>query len=457
MNNSKIPLLTNISFSFFPISFIIGNFAINLNLIVFCFLGLFILKSKIIKTKFDFVIKLIFFLFFLVFFSTLLSLIKSVYFNEYELVYLERLCKALVFFRFFIMLVIIYLLNKYDILNFKYFFVSSACSTILISLDLIFQYIFGFNFIGMKTYSTYRVVVNTGFFGDEFIAGGFVQNFSIFSIFFIGFLFQNKKKLNFLITTVVICLLGVSILVAGNRMPLILFLFGLFLIFISNVKLYKTLPISISILIITFMTIGSYDQRIKNNYSAVYGNSKNILGIIFKSIVSGKSEKITNEEEFVPIESPHGAVYNVVTGFHRQGHLKLFFTAIDTWEQNKIFGNGIKSFRIDCAKFLGVKKDRLCSNHPHNYYLEILTETGVVGLTISLVLAGMFLFFIYKNFKFLSGNKLNNFILVSAVVSLILELFPLKSSGSIFTTNDMAYIILLSSIILSYKKLKKIE
>ena len=53
----------------------------------------------------------------------------------------------------------------------------------------------------------------------------------------------------------------------------------------------------------------------------------------------------------------------------------------------------------------------------------------------------------YKNFKFLSGNKLNNFILVSAVVSLILELFPLKSSGSIFTTNDMAYIILLSSII----------
>jgi len=73
------------------------------------------------------------------------------------------------------------------------------------------------------------------------------------------------------------------------------------------------------------------------------------------------------------------------------------------------------------------------------------------------VLAGMFLFFIYKNFKFLSGNKLNNFILVSAVVSLILELFPLKSSGSIFTTNDMAYIILLSSIILSYKKLKKIE
>ena len=40
--------LTNIVFCFFPISFILGNFFINLNLILFCGLGIIHLRSKIL-------------------------------------------------------------------------------------------------------------------------------------------------------------------------------------------------------------------------------------------------------------------------------------------------------------------------------------------------------------------------------------------------------------------------
>jgi len=40
---------------------------------------------------------------------------------------------------------------------------------------------------------------------------------------------------------------------------------------------------------------------------------------------------------------------------------------------------------------------------------------------------------------------------LAATISLILEVFPFKSSGSVFTTNDAAYIILIASIILSHK------
>ena len=38
--------LTNLVFAFFPISFIFGNFIINLNILIFCCLGIFHLKSK---------------------------------------------------------------------------------------------------------------------------------------------------------------------------------------------------------------------------------------------------------------------------------------------------------------------------------------------------------------------------------------------------------------------------
>ena len=40
-----------------------------------------------------------------------------------------------------------------------------------------------------------------------------------------------------------------------------------------------------------------------------------------------------------------------------------------------------------------------------------------------------------------------------AVISLFLEVFPIKSTGSIFTTNNTTYIILLSGILLGYKTL----
>ena len=64
----------------------------------------------------------------------------------------------------------------------------------------------------------------------------------------------------------------------------------------------------------------------------------------------------------------------------------------------------------------------------------------------------LFVVFVLKNFKLFKKNNIENFILLATTISLILEVFPFKTSGSIFTTNNAAYIILLSSIILSYKK-----
>ena len=76
-------LLINLVFAFFPISFIIGNFITNLNVILFCILGILHLRSEILTTKFNLPIRIIFLLFFLIFFSTSLSFIKSLYFEGY--------------------------------------------------------------------------------------------------------------------------------------------------------------------------------------------------------------------------------------------------------------------------------------------------------------------------------------------------------------------------------------
>ena len=45
---------------------------------------------------------------------------------------------------------------------------------------------------------------------------------------------------------------------------------------------------------------------------------------------------------------------------------------------NKILGVGVKNFRNFCnvEKY---KVDRSCTTHPHNTYIQILAETGIIG------------------------------------------------------------------------------
>ena len=72
-----------------------------------------------------------------------------------------------------------------------------------------------------------------------------------------------------------------------------------------------------------------------------------------------------------------------------------FKTFYGTWMMNKYIGGGIKSFRHNCPKrkILSHNERTTCNMHPHNYYLEILTDIGIIGLIISCLI---FIITIYK-------------------------------------------------------------
>ena len=486
-------LFINLVFAFFPFSFILGSFVVNLNLLLFCCLGIFYLKSKILQTKYDLVIKIIFLFFLIVFLSTTLNFIKSYNFDgNYSDLNWVQFSKSILFFRYFLFLIIAYLLNKYDILDFKYFFLTAAFAATLVSIDLIFQYFFGFNLIGLEnpppstgnadkgkslSYWASRMAFyprNSSFFGDEYIAGGYVQRFAFFAIFSVILLFNNKNYKKFIFTISIICILGAGIMFAGNRMPLILYIIGLFLIFLFNIKIKKILLTGLVALLIILNFIILSNETYKYAYHLFIYNSKSVLYLPAIKILS-KFKKVDEQSPKIKKFFYKGRKVRLETN-----HERLFLTAIDTWKFNKIYGNGIKSFRVVCHKlgeninmeermfnindpiapeevtYFG-KKNRLCSNHPHNYYLEILTETGAIGLIIISIIALMFIFFLFKNYKFIKKINLENFILLSAILSLMLEALPLRSSGSLFTTNNATYLMLITSIILSYKKILKIK
>ncbi len=441
--------LTNIVFSFFPFSFILGNLIINLNFLLFCCLGIFHLRSKILTNKLNFPLKIISLFFLLVLFSTSLNFIESLYFGESDKFDLSRLIKSILFLRFFIILLLVFLLSKFEIINYKLFFTSAAILPVLISIDVIFQYIFGFNVIGIKSLLHH----NSSFFGDELIAGGYIQNFSFFSILFLTHLIKkNENIFKIFLTTLTICTLAIGIMLSGNRMPFFLFLFGLFLLFLLHKDSRKTVLISYLIIFIIFELIKYSDRNMFNAYNSFFSNMQtSVVSLSVKvkndllSNTQGK-EKSEKEEKWkedlneVPETNPYK---------------KMAVTAIETWKPNKIFGNGIKSFRVKCQKVIIEQKRGLCSTHPHNYYLEILVDLGIAGILLVILLAVTFIIFLAKKYKNLSKNNLQNLFLLAAIISLFLEVFPFKSSGSIFTTNNATYLILMSSIVLSYQNLLK--
>ena len=92
-----------------------------------------------------------------------------------------------------------------------------------------------------------------------------------------------------------------------------------------------------------------------------------------------------------------------------------------------------------CVSKLGYPEDELlyktvegvCVRHPHNIYLEVLSQNGILGLLIFL----MVLFFIFKE---LLSKKLwqKDFLMMVILFSSVFVIFwPFATSMSIFSNN----------------------
>ncbi len=114
-------------------------------------------------------------------------------------------------------------------------------------------------------------------------------------------------------------------------------------------------------------------------------------------------------------------------------HLKIYVTTYQSFKKNLWLGNGVKSFRYNCKNFLD-QKNTLCSTHPHNYHLEVLHDTGLIGFILLSIFVILFLWkkiSLILSSNFLSSQKI---ILSLLVLNFLVEIFPFKSTGSFFTT-----------------------
>ena len=417
----------NLLISLIPLSLILGNLITNINILLVCVFGLTTFKLKIFKIN-QKIYPYLIYSFFL--YLILITLLRNLPNLEVNILYKEHIFKSFFFLRFLIFFLVINKLVEEKCFNIKLFFISCAFFSTILAIDIFIQVSFGKDLLGYPILNARP----SGFFGDENIAGGYLQKFSLFFIFFFYFLFhstENYKTIFF--KFLLFIFFFIAIFLAANRMPSFIYLSSIIL-FVLIEKKFKILFIIFFLLFTTFITVNKYFPEYKKaSIRSFYVSSKNII-----------------------INSPKLFYFNKIKGkdveWGSNGYLVTLNSGVQLWKKNKILGSGLKSFRLNCS----YGNNQTCNTHPHNYIIELMLDTGLLGF---ILIYSAFIFAIINFFKFYikSSNLPTRFITMPFFLIIFFEFFPIRSSGSFFTTNNAVVIFLMLAVLINVSKLDYFE
>lgn len=426
----KKDFFINLLIAFIPLTYIAGNLLLNVNILLIIIFSLFFYKAEIFYSKFTNIDKLILVFFIYVAINGVIN--DYFYYKDTNIV----LIKSLSYLRYLILYFIFKFLTQKEIINFKFIFFAFGAASLFVVIDLLIQYTFGKDIFGLPSDPLKRRL--SGPFGDEPIAGSFVQRFYIFALYAI-LIFHKFKNINISknLIFVLIGLFSIGILLSGNRIPLIMFALSLILFFLFEKEFRRR---SIIIFIISFISFAipiSLNQNIYNHYAGFLTKSFEVKDYLFKRLNYLNSSKV----ESLP-----------------NSYAKDIETGILVWSQKKIFGGGIKSFYLNCSKIENSIMNKYggtnCNTHPHNYYLQIASELGLIGLFLSIAVFSLILLKSIKIIIYQTNNTIKTF-LTPFLISLIVEIFPLKTTGSFFTSSNATFIFIIVAIIVGLLQMEK--
>ena len=370
-----------------PAFLISGPFLSDLSVVL---IGLFFLINVILKKEYYF-LKNKFIIIFVIF--SLYLFINSLI-NYYDF---HSIRSSLGYLRFGIFsLGVFYFLEKRSEII-KWLFLSFMVCYLLLIFDGYYQY---FNKVSFFLRNEPQVGGRiSSLFGSELIMGSYLSR--LFPI-FLGitfFLFKEKKQI-LLIISLIFILIEVLIFLSGERAS---FFFNTLaaiyiIIMIKDFKKIRLFSFLTSIVLIFFIT--------------------NIDNTAKKRIVDETIFQMGLNDEKKYIFSP----------VHQSHYLSAYKMFLD----NKILGIGVRNFRNFCNEDKYKVAERSCTTHPHNTYIQLLSETGLIGFVF---FVSIFILFILISLKHLLGvitkNKyyFNDFE-ICMLSAILISLWPFVPTGN---------------------------
>ena len=390
INSFKFLSLTKINIFLIiilPVSLILGSLILNSNIVLIIIIFLLDCKKRnnySLFKEYSFIFLLVIWLY---------LIFNSIYVGDTS----ESFVRAFGFIRFILLTyAIFYYLNINDMIYenviFRYWFFFF----IIVSTDLVFEYIFGKNILGYESNYPARLA---SFSGDELKIGGYYFGFISLVLAYI----LNKNKIFFSISFVIFFILSLLIGEKANFIK-VLIIYLLFLIFILELTNFKKV-ISAVFFFILFLVIILNANGFKSKY--------------YNHIFS-----IPNDNEKISMSKlqPEEILKNL--------HFSHYYTAINIFKENPIFGIGMKEFRIESSKkiYSPINGAYGLGMHPHQIHFEILAELGITGYI--LIISHLF----YSIFNALKNNRNKKIFVKIAIMFIVVSFIPLIPSGSFFTT-----------------------
>ena len=370
----------------FPASLILSTFLSNLfvTIISLSFLFYIILKKTKLPDNIFFKLFIIFWLYLILRYLFAENIFFSVRSSFFYIRY--------IFFSFAIIFIIEN--NKYFLKNLlKIFLVTLS----ILLFDGLIQFLFGTNITGIsaKNLEDGRI---SGLFGKELVLGSFISKIIFLLLAILCLTKINYQKSIFFGT---FFFSVIVVLISGDRSPFfIIILLSLILLILLKFFKLKT-KIIFSLFLVSSILFTIYSSQV-------------IRDRVIKHTTSQLINNFSSETKIHKL--------NIFS----KGHEAHYVAAYKMFKENIIFGQGPNMFRLLCKKNEFYVEPQSCSTHPHNYYIQLLAETGLIGFSFLMAL-----------FLFIAGNllfkKLSNFgILIS--LSLMLNLFPLIPTGNFFNS-----------------------
>lgn len=311
----------------------------------------------------------------------------------------------------------------------EYFYISCSITFIILCNNALIEYFFGHNIFFQNLHVTGRI---SSFFYEEKILGSYLSR--LFPLYIALALVQKKNFIFNFVSMFVTILILISIIISGERAATYFLILSFFfmMVFFNNFKKIKILFLLVFTLIFIIF------------FSNFFETTKPLRDRLF---IGPYEEIFSNKEKVLLFTAKHDS------------HMR---TALKAFVDKPLLGHGPRSFRKICQiKFYQVG-DFPCNTHPHNFYIQLLSETGLVGFSF---LFYLLVFFCFKSIKYLLVKyfskkpyiEYTNFQL-SLLSSVLITIFPITTNGNFFTNNLMIlYFFPLGFLFYSYAKKKRIK
>ena len=302
------------------------------------------------------------------------------------------------YFRIGVLGCLIWYLIEQDkkILNYCYYALVISFSFLIV--DGYIQFFSNTNIIGLPKMGD-RI---SSFFGDELIMGSYLSR--LFPLIFALFVIKEKKNIYESYSVgIVFILTDILIYISGERAAFVLFNISTIFIIILIREYQKFRLVTF---IVAFFFIGSityFDDDIR------------------KRMINTTLEQM-------------GLTSNSKNSIFTPEHDSLIRTAYNMFLDKPLVGQGPKMFRVICKDEKYATGITPCMTHPHNFYVQLLAETGVIGFSFLFSVFVYLLYCAYRQFKsmFLRQKRYLSDYQVCLLAGILITVWPITTNGNFF-------------------------